>query len=1317
MADGSSMPGGTVSDVAALYIDPAVTTTVYAAANSRVAKSIDSGATLGLAGSASWIAMSPTAVYSLAKHPSLGYLYAGGTQGLLHYSGNYYEYHGRVFMSQDGGANWGTFSVPASYVYSLVINPAAPMTLYAGTSAGIFKSISGGGSWVTASSGLTNLSVRALAIDPTTPETLYAGTPGGVFKSIDGGTNWTDVNSGLTNLTVVSLVIDPATPATLYAGTGGGVFKSTNGGISWTAVNAGLTDTVVTSLTIASAAPATLYAGTNGGYVFKTPLPSESRLQGLVLDAGSGAVALSPAFGTNTVNYTTTVQSASVTLTPTVWNNDATVTVNGTPVASGSASVALPLDVGSNTLNVMVTSGDATSTSTYTVTVTRQVIAPAAPTDVQAMLGVPGSGQATVSWTPSASSGSSALVDYTVSGGSGCATSAGGSSCVVSGLVEGTAYTFTVTATNAEGGTATSLPSNSVTPPASCSFNGTPVLHGGSVTAFLSSTVPFGSACQQQSRTCSNGMLSGSYLHDACTVDAPASCSFNGQPVAHGLSVTAYLNAAEPAGGSCTAESRSCSNGALSGSHTHAACQVAPGAPTGVQATPTGSGQVAVTWQAPADVGSGITGYVATSQPDGHTCVPTPPTALACTFTGLTDGTAYTFTVTASNGAGGTTSPTPSNPATPQGTQTISFGPLADAGFGTTPTLTATASPSGLAVEFASSTTGVCTIDSNGVLTFLSIGTCTITATQPGSPAWQAATPVLHSFEVLPVVPGTPTAITATAGNAQATVGWAAPASDGGSPITGYLVEVDGDSSKSCAPATPSGTQCTVTGLANGTAYTFKVFAINLAGPSAAATSPSATPQAPAVPNPPTPPTPQPPTTGNITVPPTGSGSLTGPGNATLGAGSTLTVQPGAAGSPITPPASGSATVVLGSTGGSVTLGGTGQAVVLAPAPGQTAPALGLGSGTVTVGSNTPGQPLLDVGPAGTSSGQQAVAGPNGGSLQAQRDSAGGLTVQVTSGSVGIPCGLPCKGVPSPMPPATMTLQVGEQAQIDAQGVVQQVLVAVPTVPPPANAGLTLPASMPVLTGEPPARTPGETLLQQAQQALQTALQTSLASQGQQPAGQATWIMDGLTLGLLPLGLPTVDLTAQDGARFLPDGSLRIVRLGVVQTFGPAPLGLDVALQALRAIAPTAQISVLDAGAWRINGLGVPLVVRPQWLGSGTPTQGPGRIDVDDAGQVWLVSGNGSGSLRVPLNPAMAEPQTLADLLRAADAQANLQVLLDGTGQALLGGQGYVLLPWPGLERAPAERAVQGVWVTVEQGRLLLRMRLADGWVQVLEVR
>lgn len=110
-----------------------------------------------------------------------------------------------------------------------------------------------------------------------------------------------------------------------------------------------------------------------------------------------------------------------------------------------------------------------------------------------------------------------------------------------------------------------------------CTFNGNTVTHGSSVTAYAAPSVPYGSTCSSQSRTCSNGSLSGSYAYSSCSVAAPSNCTFNGSPVNHGSSVTAYSTNSVPYGSLCSSvsQTRTCTNGTLSGSYTNSTCTVA----------------------------------------------------------------------------------------------------------------------------------------------------------------------------------------------------------------------------------------------------------------------------------------------------------------------------------------------------------------------------------------------------------------------------------------------------------------------------------------------------------------------------------------------------------------------------------------------------------------------------------------------------------------------------------------------------------------------------------------------------------------------
>lgn len=78
------------------------------------------------------------------------------------------------------------------------------------------------------------------------------------------------------------------------------------------------------------------------------------------------------------------------------------------------------------------------------------------------------------------------------------------------------------------------------------------------------------------------------------------------------------------------------------------------------------------------------------------------------------------------------------------------------------------------------------------------------------------------------LLPAAPTGVTATAGNAQATVSWTAPTSV--APITDYVVQYSSNSGSTWttfSDGTSTATSATVTGLTNGASYTFRVAAVS----------------------------------------------------------------------------------------------------------------------------------------------------------------------------------------------------------------------------------------------------------------------------------------------------------------------------------------------------------------------------------------------------------------------------------------------------------------------------------------------------------
>ena len=424
-----------------------------------------------------------------------------------------------------------------------------------------------------------------------------------------------------------------------------------------------------------------------------------------------------------------------------------------------------------------------------------------------------GNAQATVTFTAPVSNGGSTITSYVAtaspSGITGTCT-APCTSITVNGLANGTAYTFSVAAINGVGTGASSAASNSVTP---MTVPGAPTIgtaSPGNQQATVTFTPPAsngGSAITLYTATSAPSNLTGTCAAPCTSITIPG--------LVNGTAYTFTVVATNVAG-----------PGAASATSNSVTPRIVPGAPTIGTAT-AGNAQATVTFTAPvSDGGSPITLYTATSAPAAITGTCTAP-CTSITVNGLANGTAYTFTVVATNVAGPGAASAASNSVTPRtvpgaptiGTATpgnqqaaVAFtAPASDGGAAIT-LYTATSAPSGI----TASCTAPCTsIMVNGLANGTAY-TFTVVATNVAGPG--AASTASNS--VTPTtLPGAPTIGTAIPGNGTATVSFTAPASDGGAPITSYVVSCSPGPVTASGPASP----ITVIGLANGTSYACSV--------------------------------------------------------------------------------------------------------------------------------------------------------------------------------------------------------------------------------------------------------------------------------------------------------------------------------------------------------------------------------------------------------------------------------------------------------------------------------------------------------------
>jgi titin len=745
-----------------------------------------------------------------------------------------------VQFSSDGGINWSTFTDGTSTATAATVTGLANGTQYLFRVAGI--NAVGTGTFSDPSDGVTPVTTP----EPPTGVSGIAGNTEVVLSwsepSTDGGTSITDYT----------------------------VQYSSNSGGSWTTfadgtnASTGATVTGLSNGTEYVFRVAAVNAVGSGSYSAAsegvTPVTTPDAPISLTGSAGDAQVSLSwtaPASngGSAVTDYEVEYSlDGGSSWSPFADGTSATTSATVTGLTNGTSYVFRVAAV-----NVAGTGSFSSNSATLTPATT-----PDAPTGLS---GTAGNTQVELTWSAPAIDGGSAITDYVVqysadsgtlwntfSDGTGTLTSA-----TVTSLVNGTPYVFRVAAVNLVGTGSFSDASSSITPittpGAPTSLSGT----AGDSQVSLSWTAPSsdgGSAITD---------YVVEYSSDSGTSWVPFSDDYSGVTGAtvSGLSNgTAYIFR--------VAAVNEAGTGSYSTSSASVTPLTVPDAPTSLMGS-AGDTQVALTWSAPtSDGGSAITDYVVELSADSGTnwspFSDGTSTATGATVTGLTNGTAYIFRVAAINAAGTGAYSTDSGPVTPATTPDAPTSVSGTAGNSEVSlTWSAPASDGGNAitdyeVEYSSDSGTTWTPFADGTststaatVTGLSNGTAYIfrvaAVNEVGTGSFST-----ESLSVTPATtPDAPTSVSGTAGNAEVSLTWSAPASDGGSAITDYEVEYSSDSGTTWAPfadGTSTTTSTTVTGLSNGTAYIFKVAAVNEVGTgsfssNSGSVTPATTPDAP----------------------------------------------------------------------------------------------------------------------------------------------------------------------------------------------------------------------------------------------------------------------------------------------------------------------------------------------------------------------------------------------------------------------------------------------------------------------------------------
>jgi len=600
------------------------------------------------------------------------------------------------------------------------------------------------------------------------------------------------------------------------------IATSTPGGITETLNQAGSGTITVNGLT-----PATSYSfrvtATNSIGISSPSLPSN-----IISTPGAGPLnTVAPVVtGTATVGQTLSTTNGTWTGTPTIlftyqWQR------NGVNIGGATSSTYILVDADAeNPIRCVVTGTNSAGSNLANSNSTSNVsaIAPGAPT-IGTATAITTS--ATVDFTAPVNDGGSTILSYTATsspgGITGTVTQAGSGTITVTGLTIDTSYTFRVTATNSIGTGSPSAASNSITAYSVPSNTVAPAVSGtATVGQTLSTnngtwlgTSPISYTYQwQRSEGNIGGAISNTYTLVAADAGNTIRCVVTGNNI--------YGNA--------SANSDSTSNVAA----------IIPGAPTIGTATTISLTSATVSFTAPASNGGAtIQSYTATSTPGGLTGTVNQSGSGTITVTGLTTGTSYRFTVTATNSIGTgspsalsnniTTYTVPVNTVAPAISGTQSYESVLSCGTGTwtgtpTPEYSYQWQRNGVNISLATSNTY--TLTSFDVFNVIR---CVVTGTNPYGASSANSN---NTSSIQPIAPRAPTSVIATTnGSTGAYVEFSAPINNGGATITSYTATSSPGGITGTVNQAVGGV-ITVTGLTSATAYTFTVTATNSAGTS-----------------------------------------------------------------------------------------------------------------------------------------------------------------------------------------------------------------------------------------------------------------------------------------------------------------------------------------------------------------------------------------------------------------------------------------------------------------------------------------------------